>query len=214
MRLVLINTVGQVILLIGDIWGSVRLMALGMFVFGLGISPLAVVQETIVVRFFKSHGLGVSMAFGLIAGKGASFISARTAYPLTEHFGTRSPFFVATFLAGISVVVNIAYIMASKWLVDGAGAELEAADIDEEARRRSVHNVSEAQALEKVAAKRRVHLRDITKLGDVFWAYVLLVLDFSSKLTCKHKVYRTQCSLRYNRVPLHPPCCVSAYLWY
>lgn len=145
-------------------------MVLGLFIFGLGVSPLAVVQETIIVRFFKSHGLGVSMAFGLIAGKGASFISARTSYPLTERFGSRAPFYVATFLAGLSVVVNLVYIASSKWLIDGAGAELEAADIVEEAQSRAITNISEAQALEKVAAKRRVNLRQITKLGDIFWA--------------------------------------------
>ncbi|KAF9015224.1 major facilitator superfamily domain-containing protein [Cyathus striatus] len=163
---------GQLLLLFGDIWGDVRLMTLGLFVFGLGISPLAVVQETIIVRFFKSHGLGVSMAFGLIAGKGASFISARTTYPLTERFGGRAPFYVATALAALSVIVNIIYVASSKWLVEETGAELEAPDISDEARRRSSRNLSEAQALEKVAAKRRVHLRQITKLGDVFWAYV------------------------------------------
>ncbi|KAJ7630967.1 hypothetical protein FB45DRAFT_917097 [Roridomyces roridus] len=102
--------------------------------------------------------LGVSMALGLVAGKGASF----------------HPFYVATFLAGMSVVINLAYVMASRSLIDGAGAELEAIDITEEAQRRSGFNMSEAQALEKVAAKRRVHLRQITKLGDVFWAYVVL----------------------------------------
>ncbi|KAJ7706150.1 major facilitator superfamily domain-containing protein [Mycena rosella] len=162
---------GTIFLLLGDIWGNVRLMAMGMFIFGLGVSPLAVVQETIIVRFFKKN-LGVPMAVGLLAGKGASFVSARTSYPLTERFGPRAPFYVATFLAGMSVVINLAYIMASRWLIDGAGAELEAIDINEEARRRSVINMSEAQALEKVAAKRRVHLREITKLGDVFWAYI------------------------------------------
>ncbi len=145
-------------------------MAFGMFIFGLGVSPVAVVQETIIVRFFKSHGLGVSMAFGLIVGKGASFVSARTSYPLTEMFGPRAPFYAATTLAGMSVVVNLVYIAASRWLVDGAGAELEAADITEEARRRSITNVTEAEALERVAAKRRVNLREITKLGDVFWS--------------------------------------------
>ncbi|KAJ7615282.1 major facilitator superfamily domain-containing protein [Mycena polygramma] len=155
--------IGTALLLVGDILGDVRLMAAGLFIFGLGVSPLAVVQETIIIRFFKSRGLGVSMALGLVAGKGASFISARTSYPLTEHFGPRAPFYVATFLTSTS---------ASKWLVDGAGAELEAIDINEEAQRRSVINISEAQALEKVAAKRRVHLREITKLGDVFWAYI------------------------------------------
>lgn len=145
-------------------------MVFGLFVFGLGVSPLSVVQETIIVRFFKSHGLGVSMAFGLIAGKGASFISARTSYPLTQRFGPRAPFYVATFLAGLSVVINLVYISFSKWLVDGAGAELEAPDISREAQRRLSRNITEAQALEKVAAKRRVHFRQITKLGDVFWA--------------------------------------------
>ncbi|KAJ7783819.1 major facilitator superfamily domain-containing protein [Mycena maculata] len=165
---------GTTFLLLGDIWQNVRLMAAGMFIFGLGVSPLAVVQETIIVRFFKSRGLGVSMAFGLVAGKGASFVSARTSYPLTERFGPRAPFYVATFLAGMSVIINLAYIMGSRWLIDGAGAELEAIDINEEARRRSVINVTESQALEKVAAKRRVHLRQITKLGDVFWAYIAI----------------------------------------
>ncbi|KAF9044710.1 MFS general substrate transporter [Hymenopellis radicata] len=131
---------GQLVLLIGDIMGDIRLMALGMFIFGLGVSPVAVVQETIIVRFFKSHGLGVSMAFGLIVGKGASFVSARTSYPLTEWLGPRAPFYAAQLLPA--------------------------------SRRRSIHNVTEAQALEKVAAKRRVNLREITKLGDVFWAYV------------------------------------------
>jgi len=145
-------------------------MALGLFIFGLGVSPLAVVQETIIVRFFKSHGLGVSMAFGLIAGKGASFLAARTSYPLTEHFGPRAPFYVATSLATLSVVINLVYISLSRWLVDGAGAELEAPDISEEARRRLSISISEAEALEKVAKKKQVHVRQITKLGDVFWA--------------------------------------------
>ncbi|KAJ4486174.1 major facilitator superfamily domain-containing protein [Lentinula aciculospora] len=163
---------GQVLLLVGQIWGNIRMMAFGLFIFGLGVSPLAVVQETIIVRFFKSHGLGVSMAFGLIVGKGASFVSARTSYPLTEHWGSHAPFYVATFLAAMSFFVNLLYIMSSKWFVDGACAELEAADISEEAKRRSIHNLSEAQALEKVARKKMVHLKDITKLGDVFWAYV------------------------------------------
>ncbi|KAF8216213.1 major facilitator superfamily domain-containing protein, partial [Mycena galopus ATCC 62051] len=166
--------VGTAFLLLGDISGNVRLMAAGLFIFGLGVSPLAVVQETIIVRFFRSHGLGVSMAFGLVAGKGASFVSARTSYPLTERFGPRAPFYVATFLAGMSVVINLVYIAASRWFIDGAGAELEAVDINEEAQRRSVINMSEAQALEKVAAKRRVHLGEIAKLGDIFWAYIVV----------------------------------------
>jgi hypothetical protein len=171
---------GQLCLLVGNLYGSVRIMALGMFIFGLGVSPLAVVQETIIVRFFKSHGLGVSLALGLVAGKGASFISARTSYPLAQHFGPHAPFYAAAGLAGFSFVINLVYLSASKWLVKGAGAELEANEIEAEAqsqvaehiRTGSIQSLSEAEALKEVAKKRTVNLRDITKLGDVFWAYI------------------------------------------
>lgn len=153
-------------------------MVLGLFIFGLGISPLAVVQETIIVRFFKSHGLGVSLALGLVAGKGASFIAARTSYPLAEAFGPHAPFVAATVLAGLSVMVNLIYLSASKWLVRGAGAELEASELNAEAqehaiehsRSGSIQSLTDAEALKEVAKKRMVRLRDITKLGDVFWA--------------------------------------------
>lgn len=110
------------------------------------------------------------MAFGLIAGKATSFISARTSYPLTERFGSRAPFYISTFLALLSVIVNLVYIASSRWLIGGAGAELEAPDISEEARRRLAINLSEAQALKKVAEKRKVYLSQISNLGDVFWA--------------------------------------------
>lgn len=144
-------------------------MTFGLFVFGLGVSPLAVVQETIIVRFFKSSGLGLSMAIGLVAGKGASFVSARTSLPLSERFGSHAPFYVATSLAALSVVINLVYISMSKWLIKGTGTQLEAAEMESEARNGS-HSMSEAEALEKVAAKRRVNLRDITSLDNVFWA--------------------------------------------
>ncbi|KAK7694631.1 hypothetical protein QCA50_001818 [Cerrena zonata] len=171
---------GQLLLLIGNLSGSVRMMALGMFVFGFGVSPLAVVQETIIVRFFKSHGLGVSLALGLVAGKGASFISARTSYPLSQRFGPHAPFYVSVGLTGMSFCINLIYLSASKWLVRGAGAELEASEINAEAdhqerehrRSGSVQGLSEVEALKEVAKKRMVRLGDITKLGDVFWAYI------------------------------------------
>ena len=163
---------GQACLLIGNLSDSVRLMAFGMFVFGLGVSPLAVVQETIIVRFFRSHGLGVSLALGLVAGKGASFISALTSYPLSQRFGPHAPFYASTILTAFSFTINLVYVFSSKWLVRGAGAELEASEINAEAHSRaaSATDMSEAEALKEVAKKRMVYLRDITKLGDVFWA--------------------------------------------
>lgn len=145
-------------------------MTFGMWIYGLGVSPLAVVQETIIVRFFKSHGLGVSLALGLVAGKGASFVSARTSYPLSERFGPHAPFYASTILTALSFVVNLVYVDASKWLIRGAGAELEASELEAEAQNNSRFGLSEAEAMKKVARKRMVYLRDITKLGDVFWA--------------------------------------------
>lgn len=145
-------------------------MALGLFIFGLGVSPVSVVQETIIVRFFKSHSLGITMAMGLFAGKASSFLAARTAFPLSEHFGPRAPFYVSTALAAFSVIVNLIYISLSRRLVDLAGAELEAADISSQANRRLSTDIAEGQALEEVAKKRRVHVHQIIRLGDVFWA--------------------------------------------
>ncbi|KAI0274664.1 major facilitator superfamily domain-containing protein [Gloeopeniophorella convolvens] len=164
---------GLSVLLVGDLLEDVRLMTMGMFIFGLGISPLSVVQETIIVRFFKSHGLGISMALGLVAGKASSFVSARTSYPLSERFGPHAPFYAATVLAAFSFGINLVYVSVSRWLVSGSGAELEAPDIQEAARQRlSVQDVTEAQALQQVADKKKVNLHDITELGDVFWAYI------------------------------------------
>lgn len=158
----------------GNLTESVRLMAFGLFIFGLGVSPLAVVQETIIVRFFKSHGLGVSLALGLVAGKGASFVAARTSYPLSERFGPHAPFYASTILTAISFTVNLVYLSASKWLVKGTGVALEASEINAEAnsysRLGSAQGLSEAGALKEVAKKRMVYFSDITKLGDIFWA--------------------------------------------
>jgi hypothetical protein len=151
------------------------MMALGLFIFGLGVSPLAVVQESIIVRFFHSHGLGISMALGLVAGKTASFVAARTSYPLSQRFGPHAPFVVATTLSAISVGVNLVYISASRWIIKETETEMEAAELSDDARQfRIAQSLSEAEALEEVARKKRVHIWDITKLGDVFWAYVTL----------------------------------------
>ena len=163
-------SLGQLLLLFGDIIESVRMMTLGMFIFGLGVSPLAVVQESIIVRFFKDHGLGVSMAFGLVMGKASSFIAARTSYPLSEYFGPRAPFIAASSLAALSFCMNLVYLSASHWLVKSTGTEMEPSEIRQEANHRRMESVSEAQALKQVARKRTVHLRDVIKLGDVFWA--------------------------------------------
>ncbi|KAF8140234.1 major facilitator superfamily domain-containing protein [Boletus edulis] len=163
---------GQLLLVFGESVENVRLMTFGLFIYGLGLGPLAVIQESIIVRFFHSHGLGTSMAIGLVAGKSASFLAARASYPLSVAFGRHAPFYVSAALTGFSFFMNIVYMFSSHWLVRGSGITLEASELRHEARRRAVYSISEAKALEIVAKKRRVSLKEIPLLGDVFWAYI------------------------------------------
>ena len=130
-----------------------------------------------------------------MAGKGTSFLSAYTSYPLSQKYGPHAPFVVATVLAGISFGFNFIYLLSSGWFTRGANVAPEAADVhrrlsktDDTLRVRvdhfrrslvgqpvgipSVERMSERDALEKVAAKRNVRFGDLTKLGDVFWLYI------------------------------------------
>ena len=170
---------GQLILVLGDITENIALMAVGLFVFGLGVSPLAVVQESIIVRFFASHGLGISLAFGLIAGKGASFVSARISYPLSEAYGPHAPFVLATLLALFSFGINLVYLTCSAWFARGTGVELDAHELEQERRRRKLtlgERMTSTEAMKTVAAKKVVHLVDLKLFGDVFWLYIALNL--------------------------------------
>ncbi|KAI9445172.1 major facilitator superfamily domain-containing protein, partial [Lactarius indigo] len=152
------------VLLAGDLIEDVKLMTVGMFIFGLGISPLSVVQETIIVRFFKSQGLGVPMALGLVVGKAASYISAHTSYPLSERFGSHAPFYVAVILAAVSFGVNLLYASIAKWLTSEVDAEPEASD---------THIAKRLPApVQDAHPSNGVKLRHLTGLGDVFWAYI------------------------------------------
>jgi len=170
---------GQIILLLGDLAEDVVPMAAGLFVFGLGISPLAVVQESIIVRFFASHGLGVSLALGLIAGKGASFVSARVSYPLSDAYGPHAPFVLSTLLALFSFGVNLVYLASSAWFARGAGVELDPYELAQERRRRKAtlgERMTATEAVKKVAAKKAIHFTDLKLFGDIFWLYTAINL--------------------------------------
>ncbi|KAF8335475.1 major facilitator superfamily domain-containing protein [Cantharellus anzutake] len=159
--------IGQLVLLWGRNAASIKLMAAGLFVFGLGVSPISVVQETIIVRFFSDHGLGVSLAFGLLAGKGSSFIAAFTSYPLAQSLGPLAPFVVSTLFASFSFIINLIYLFGSRWLANGAGVELEEAE-----QKADYVLMGGDDALRVATEKKKVILRDMTKLGDVFWTYI------------------------------------------
>ncbi|THH06101.1 hypothetical protein EW145_g4316 [Phellinidium pouzarii] len=68
--------------------------------------------------------------------------------------------------------MNLVYLSVSKWLVRSSGTELEASEMHREARHVGIESVTETQALKQVAEKRLVRIKDATKLGDVFWAYI------------------------------------------
>lgn len=119
-------------------------------------------------------------ALGLVAGKGASFISARTSYPLSQWF-PNAPFYVSTAAAGFSFFINLVYISISKWLVREAGAEIEDAELSVEAKRRLLVGLTEAQVIQHVADKRLFRMREVFKLGDVVWTHVQIPLPWSRK---------------------------------
>ena len=113
----------------------------------------------------------VTLALGLVAGKGASFVSARTSYPLSQ-WSSNAPFYVSAAATGFSFAINLVYISISKWLIREAGAELEDSELRTEAKRRSVVSMTEAQAIQQVADRRRFKMKEVFKLGDVVWACV------------------------------------------
>lgn len=119
-----------------------------MFTFGLGTTPLSVVQESLVSHLAPSAHLGLSLALGLVSGKSSSFISSSVSLPLADRLGDLAPFAIALVLCLLSFVGN------GIRLVMGWGME--------EGR----------QAL--VEEKRRVSWGGVGDLGDVFWLYILL----------------------------------------
>jgi hypothetical protein len=150
--------------LVGVVLHAVGMMTVGFFIFGLGINPLAVVQETIIVRLFSSSNLGISLAVGLLAGKGSSFLAALTSYPLAEQLGLYAPFFTAAFLSAVSFGINLVYLYYSGRIARGAGVDLDGVE---------PHGMEPGDVLRRVAEK-EVKFSSISKLGDAFWVYIAL----------------------------------------
>jgi len=137
---------GEIILYAGTMHHSLTTMASGLFLFGMGVSPLAVVQETLLARLSPGGHLGLSLALGLVSGKSASFMSALISKPLAEHGGSGLPFFVALLLCAGSFAANLARL-AFNW---------------GETRTRHEH----------VHTKRIVKWDGLSRLGDVFYLFI------------------------------------------
>jgi hypothetical protein len=112
-------------------------------VFGIGLTPLSVVQETLLSHLSPGKHLGLSLALGLISGKAASFVSSLVSLPLAEASGDTVPFGIAVILCAGGFVANAARLIFG-W---GGGAAV-------------------------VSEKGRVGWDAVGDLGDVFWVYI------------------------------------------
>ncbi|CAG8613951.1 8760_t:CDS:2 [Ambispora gerdemannii] len=90
---------GMIIVTAASWSGKIWAMITGFAIFGMGLAPLTIIQETIIVHFFQGHGLGFALATGLTMGKLAAFVASVTAVPLSmmEPLTYRTPFLIATF---------------------------------------------------------------------------------------------------------------------
>ncbi|GAA5951097.1 hypothetical protein JCM8115_005053 [Rhodotorula mucilaginosa] len=99
----------------GGAAGNLPLMVLGLLVFGAGTSPLAVVQESIILQHNDSSSRFVarSIAAGLVLGKAGSFAGAWSSEPLYA-ISPRLPFLVALCLTFFSFSASLLYALVER----------------------------------------------------------------------------------------------------
>ncbi|SGZ18001.1 BQ5605_C020g09157 [Microbotryum silenes-dioicae] len=96
---------------------SIGTMISGLLVFGLGLAPIAVVQESIILRHNTSNSttMARTVAIGLLLGKFSAFLASITAQPLSK-ISPRLPFIIATFLAMFSFLCCLFYSIVERTL--------------------------------------------------------------------------------------------------
>jgi len=159
---------GQAINLFALFRGSVYGMIFGLCLFGYrklgsptlnrcrtGISPLSLIQETLVVQVFEGERMGLAVALGLVVGKATSFIASFTTVPLALYtpLTYRTPFIVSTSLTFFSVLLNIVFVRAFS-------------------RPSTASTLSSAEA--HIRAHKTVAMRDIYAMNGLFWFYLLV----------------------------------------
>lgn len=123
-----------------------------MFIFGLGLAPIAVVQESIILanNSSKSKSVGKSIALGLLLGKTAAFAAAYLSEPLAA-ISPRLPFLVAMALSFLSFSACVAYAWLDRTLPP----------LDEDVNEKEVHG-------------KTIQLRATKSYGDPFWIYIVV----------------------------------------
>ncbi|CAG8521132.1 4423_t:CDS:2 [Diversispora eburnea] len=141
---------------------KVGLMIMGFMVFGVGLAPLTIVQETIIVQFFHGSGLGFALAVGLTLGR---LVILAVPLSMMPPLAYRTPFIAATFTCFVSWIMNFVYIILLK-----------------HADNRKNHNKG-GVALLQVVEKKKVHWDAIFDLSDLFWWFLVVGLLCGSVLS-------------------------------
>ncbi|GAA5855816.1 hypothetical protein JCM8547_000368 [Rhodosporidiobolus lusitaniae] len=145
----------------GGVSGNLGGMVFGLLIFGAGISPLAVVQETIILKHNSSSSRFVarSVALGLVLGKTSSFAAAWSSDRL-HSISPRLPFFTAAGLAFFSFSACVLYAhverSTSRLLASSSPSSAKPAHLD------TAH------------PHRPLRLSALASFGDPFWLYLLV----------------------------------------
>jgi MFS family permease len=159
---------GQAINLLALCLGSVHGMIFGLCLFGYlqahwltddssGISPLSLIQETLVVQVFEGESMGLAVALGLVVGKATSFIASFSTVPLALYtpLSYRTPFIVSTSLTLFSVILNIVFVISFS-------------------RPSATGTLNKAEA--HIRAHKTVSMKDIYAMSSLFWFYLILCI--------------------------------------
>ncbi|GAA6005164.1 hypothetical protein JCM11491_002599 [Sporobolomyces phaffii] len=148
-----------------DMAGTVSPTICGLLLFGGGISPVSVVQETIILsnNTSSSRSVGRSVALGLVLGKTSSFIAGASSDWL-HSISPRMPFVAATVFAGISFAAAIIYAKTEQSLV------------------RSPHSIVHPAAHKHSP----INLTSYAKFGDPFWLYIAICFFAGAWYTTIH----------------------------
>lgn len=142
-----IIALGQLIVYLSALRELSSGMLLGYFVTGLGISPVAIVQESIILAHFGKGVRGKSMGLSLLLGKLGSWVASIIAVPLSSSWGPNSPFDVSLGLCLGSVLSAVTFARLS--------------------------HTSRTRA-PLTSPRSVVRLKETILFGDQFWLYVLL----------------------------------------
>lgn len=120
-----------------------------------GISPLALIQETLVVQVFEGESMGLAVALGLVVGKATSFIASFSTVPLALYtpLTYRTPFIVSTSLTLFSVILNVIFVISFS-------------------RPSATGTLSNAEA--HIRAHKTVAMKDIYAMSSLFWFYLIV----------------------------------------